>query len=243
MDFVLGLPRKQSGKDVIWVIVDRLTKSGHFLAIHSTYSIEKLAKLYIDEIVRFHGVPVSIVSDRDLRFTSRFWQKFQDALGTNLRFSTTFHPQTDGQSERTIQTLEDMLRACVIDFTRSWDRHLPLVEFTYNNSFQSSIGMAPYEALYGRKCRTPLYWDEVGDRKLFNIIMPPRRGRPPLSRSVGRGKGRSQHRQLDPIKGESVESTFRAAPAAEHIETPPHPPFPPLPTGIPGIPVMPPKAV
>ncbi|WRX25507.1 Integrase [Theobroma cacao] len=169
MDFVLGLPRKQSGKDVIWVIVDRLTKSGHFLAIHSTYSIEKLAKLYIDEIVRFHGVPVSIVSDRDLRFTSRFWQKFQDALGTNLRFSTTFHPQTDGQSERTIQTLEDMLRACVIDFTRSWDRHLPLVEFTYNNSFQSSIGMAPYEALYGRKCRTPLYWDEVDNESVIQF--------------------------------------------------------------------------
>ncbi|EOY08687.1 Uncharacterized protein TCM_023737 [Theobroma cacao] len=131
----------------------------------STYSIEKLAKLYIDEIVRLHGVPVSIVLDRDPRFTSRFWQKFQDALGTNLRLSTTFHPQTDGQSERTIQTLEDMLRACVIDFTGSWDRHLPLVEFT----FQYSIGMAPYEALYGRKCQTPLCWDELGDRKLFNV--------------------------------------------------------------------------
>ncbi|WRX23577.1 Reverse transcriptase domain - like 10 [Theobroma cacao] len=169
MDFVLGLPRTQRGKDAIWVIVDRLTKSAHFLAVHSTYSIEKLAQLYIDEIVRLHGVPVSIVSDRDPRFTSRFWPKFQEALGTKLKFSTAFHPQTDGQSERTIQTLEDMLRACVIDFIGSWDRHLPLVEFAYNNSFQSSIGMAPYEALYGRKCRTPLCWDEVGERKLVSV--------------------------------------------------------------------------
>ncbi|WRX12418.1 Integrase [Theobroma cacao] len=109
MDFVLGLPRTWSGKDAIWVIVDKLTKYAQFLAIHSTYSIEKLAKLYIDKIMRLHGVPVSIVSDRDPRFTSRFWSKFQEALETNLRFSTTFHPQTNGQSERTIQTLEDML--------------------------------------------------------------------------------------------------------------------------------------
>ncbi|WRX24310.1 Reverse transcriptase domain - like 10 [Theobroma cacao] len=152
IDFVLGLSRTESGKDVIWVIVDRLTKSTHFLAIHSTYSIEKLAKLYIDEIVKLHGVPVST-----------------DALETKLRFSTAFHSQTDGQSERTIQTLKDMLQACVIDFIGSCDRHLPLVEFAYNNSFQSSIGMAPYEALYGRKCRTPLCWDEVGERKLFNV--------------------------------------------------------------------------
>ncbi|KAK6229056.1 hypothetical protein SCA6_018007 [Theobroma cacao] len=157
------------GKDAIWVIVDRLTKSAHFLAVHSTYSIEKLAQLYIDEIVRLHGVPVSIVSYRDPRFTSRFWPKFQEALETKLKFSTAFHPQTDGQSERTIQTMEDTLRACVVDFLGSWDRHLPLVEFAYNNSFQSSIGMAPYEALYGRKCRTPLCWDEVGEKKLVSV--------------------------------------------------------------------------
>ncbi|WRX30253.1 Reverse transcriptase domain - like 10 [Theobroma cacao] len=156
-------------KDAIWVIVDRLTKSAHFLAVHSTYSIEKLAQLYIDEIVRLHGVPVSIVSDRDPRFTSQFWPKFQEALGTKLKFSTAFHPQTDGQSERTIQTLEDMLRACDIDFIGSWDRHLPLVEFAYNNSFQFSIDMAPYEALYGRKCHTPLCGDEVGERKLVSV--------------------------------------------------------------------------
>ena len=102
MDFVVGLPRTHSGHDAIWVIVDRLTKSAHFLAVKNTYPLEKMAQIYVDEIVRLHGAPESIVSDRDPRFTSKFWPKLQDALGTQLNFSTTFHPQTDGQSERTI---------------------------------------------------------------------------------------------------------------------------------------------
>ena len=166
MDFVVGLLRCQNGYDAIWVIVDRLTKSAHFLPMKNSDSVEKLAELYVKEIVRLHGTPVSIVSDRDPRFTSRFWPSLQRALGIMLHFNTAFHPQTDGQSERTIQTLEDMLRACVLEFKGSWDRHLPLMEFSYNNSYQSSIEMTPYEALYGRKCRTPLCWDEVGERKL-----------------------------------------------------------------------------
>ncbi|GKB65835.1 putative reverse transcriptase domain-containing protein, partial [Tanacetum coccineum] len=116
MDFITKLPRSKSGHDTIWVIVDTLTKSTHFLAIREDYSTEKLAKIYIDEIVVRHGVPVSIISDRDGRFTSRCWQIVQKALGTRLDMSTAYHPQTDKQSERTIQTLEDMLRACVIDF-------------------------------------------------------------------------------------------------------------------------------
>ena len=116
--------------------------------------------------MRLHGVPVSIVSDRDPRFTSRFWPSLQTDLGTRLHFSTAFHPQMDGQSERTIQTLEDMLRACVMEFKGSWDTHLALMEFAYNNSYQTSIEMAPFEALYGRKCRTPVCWDEVGERRL-----------------------------------------------------------------------------
>ncbi|GKE29263.1 putative reverse transcriptase domain-containing protein [Tanacetum coccineum] len=103
-----------------------------------------------------HGVPVSIISDRDSHFTSRFWKSLQEALGTNLDMSTAYHPQTVGQIERTIQTLEDMLHAYVIDFESSWDRHLPLVEFSYNNSYHASIKVAPYEALYGRKCRSPI---------------------------------------------------------------------------------------
>ena len=167
MDFVVGLLKTRSGRDAMWVIVDRLTKFAHFLAINMTFSLDKLARLYVNEVVSRHGVPMSIVSDRDPRFTSRFWKQLQRALGTKLNFSTAFHPQTDGQSERTIQTLEDMLRACVIEFTGSWDEHLPLIEFAYNNSYHSSIEMAPYEALYGRKCRTPVCWDEDGERRLL----------------------------------------------------------------------------
>ncbi|GJY34339.1 putative reverse transcriptase domain-containing protein [Tanacetum coccineum] len=124
-------------------------------------------KVYLDRIVARHGVPVSIISDRDARFTSRLWQTFQKALGTHLDMSTAYHPQTDGQSERTIQTLEDMLRACVMDFGGSWDIHLPLVEFSYNNSFHSSIRCAPFEALYGRKCRSPVLWAEIGEGSLI----------------------------------------------------------------------------
>ena len=169
MDFVIGLSRAQSGYDAIWVIVDRLTKLAHFLAIHNNYSLNQLAELYVDEIVKLHGVPVSIVSDRDPRFTSRFWPKLQKALGTSLHFSTVFHLQTDGQSEKTIQNLEDMLRACVLEFKEDWVKYLSLVEFAYNNSYQTSIGMAPFEALYGRKCRTPICWNEVGERKINNL--------------------------------------------------------------------------
>nr|GEU43390.1 reverse transcriptase domain-containing protein [Tanacetum cinerariifolium] len=116
MDFINKLPRTRSGHDLIWVIVDRLTKSAHFLAIREDYKTEKLARLYINAIIARHGVPVSIISDRDSYFTSRFWKSLQKALGTRLDLSTAYHPETDSQSERTIQTLEDMLRACVMDF-------------------------------------------------------------------------------------------------------------------------------
>ncbi|KAJ9557738.1 hypothetical protein OSB04_012352 [Centaurea solstitialis] len=146
--------------DAIWVIVDRLTKSAIFLPIRESSTAEQLAKIYVDEVVSRHGVPVSIISDRDVRFTSRFWERFHSELGTRLHFSTAYHPQTDGQSERTIQTLEDMLRACVLDFDGSWDTYLPLAEFSYNNSYHSSIGMPPFEMLYGRRCRTPICWGE-----------------------------------------------------------------------------------
>ncbi|GKA34905.1 putative reverse transcriptase domain-containing protein [Tanacetum coccineum] len=128
--------------------------------------MEKLTRLYLKEIVCRHGVPVSIISDQDSHFTSNFWRSLQEALGINLDMSNAYHPQTDGQSERTIQTLEDMLHACVIDFGSSWDRHLPLVEFSYNNSYHASIKAAPYEALYRRECRSPVCWSEVGDSQL-----------------------------------------------------------------------------
>jgi hypothetical protein len=169
MDFVVALPKTQRKFDSIWVIVDRLTKSAHFIPVKTTYDVPKLAEVYISEIVRLHGVPSSIVSDRDPKFTSRFWNALHDALGTRLRLSSAYHPQTDGQTERTIQSLEDLLRACVLDHSGSWDNLLPLIEFTYNNSFHASIGMAPYEALYGRKCRTPLCWYQNGE----NLILGP----------------------------------------------------------------------
>ena len=107
------------------------------------------------------------MSDRDPRFTAQFWKSFVKAMGTRLTMSTTFHPQTDGQSERTIQVLEDMLRAFVLDHKGSWEEHLPLVEFAYNNSYQVSIQMAPYEALYGRPCRSPLCWIEVRESSII----------------------------------------------------------------------------
>ncbi|GKB61648.1 putative reverse transcriptase domain-containing protein [Tanacetum coccineum] len=128
--------------------------------------METLTRLYIKEIVLRHEVSISIISDRDSHFTSRLWQSIQNALGTQLDMSTTYHPETDGQSERTIQILEDILRACVIDFRKGWERHLPLVEFSYNNSYHASIKATPFEALYGRKCRSPVYWAKVGDVQL-----------------------------------------------------------------------------
>ncbi|GJR61779.1 putative reverse transcriptase domain-containing protein [Tanacetum coccineum] len=166
MDFVTKLPRTAAGQDTIWVIVDRLTKSAHFLPMREDDTLEKLTRQYLKEVVSKHGVPVSIISDRDGKFTSHFWKSLHKALGTRLDMSTAYHPETDGQSERTIQTLEDMLRACVLDFGKGWDKHLPLVEFSYNNSYHTSIKAAPFEALYGRKCRSPICWAEVGDSQL-----------------------------------------------------------------------------
>ncbi|GKD43742.1 putative reverse transcriptase domain-containing protein [Tanacetum coccineum] len=166
MDFVTKLPRSSQGYDTIWVIVDRLTKSAIFLPMRETDPLEKLAKMYLKEVVARHGIPVSIICDRDPRFASNFWKSLQKALGTSLDMSTAYHPETDGQSERTIQTLEDMLRACVIDFGKGWVDHLSLVEFSYNNSYHASIKAAPFEALYGRKCRSPVCWAEVGQVQL-----------------------------------------------------------------------------
>ncbi|GJT75287.1 putative reverse transcriptase domain-containing protein [Tanacetum coccineum] len=137
MDFVTKLPRTQSGNDTIWEIIDRLTKSAHFLPMRENEPMDKLARL-----------------------------SFKKAMGTQLDMSTGYHPQTDGQSERTIQTLEDMLRACVIDFGNGWERHLPLIEFPYNNSYHASIKAATFEALYGRKCRSPVCWAEFKDAQL-----------------------------------------------------------------------------
>ena len=117
--------------------------------------------------MKLHGAPKSIISDRGTQFTSHYWKSFQRALGTKVKLSTTSHPRTDGLAERAIQTLEDMLRSCVINYKGSWDDHLPLIEFAYNNSFHASIGMTPYEAFYGRRCRSPIGWYEVGEASII----------------------------------------------------------------------------
>nr|GEW19968.1 putative reverse transcriptase domain-containing protein [Tanacetum cinerariifolium] len=148
---------------------DRLTKSAYFLPIRENDPLDKLARLYLNRIVARHGIPVSIICDHDGRFTTIFWRSFKKTLGTDISMSTAYHPETDGQSERTIQTLEDMLRACVIDFGKGWVKHLPLAEFLYNNSYHVSIKAAPYEALYGRKCQSPPMEFEVGDKVMLKV--------------------------------------------------------------------------
>jgi hypothetical protein len=159
MDFIVGLPNTSQHHDSIWVIVDRLTKTTHFLPVHTTHRTEKYAEIYIDQIVCLHGIPRTIVSDRGAPFVARFWEQPQESLGTHVIRSSAYHPQTDSQTERVNQILEDMLRACVLHYGKDWDKCLSLAEFSYNNSYRSSLKMAPFEALYGRRCRTPLNLD------------------------------------------------------------------------------------
>jgi len=149
------------------VIVGRLTKLTHFVPIKTGMSVARLVEIYIEQIVILHGIPSSIVSDRDPKFTSTSWESLQAALRTKLRLSSAYHPHIDGKMESTIQSLEDLLRACVLEQGVSWVECLPLIEFSYNNSFHSSIGMTPFEALYGQRCRTLLCWYELGESALL----------------------------------------------------------------------------
>ncbi|GJU62706.1 putative reverse transcriptase domain-containing protein [Tanacetum coccineum] len=162
MDFVTKLPKSSQGYDTVWVIVDRLTKSAIFIPMRETDPMDKLARLYLKEVVTRHGILVSIICDCVPRFTSNFWRSLQNALGTSLDMSTAYHPLTNGKIERTIQTLKDMLRSCAIEFGKGWVYHLSLVEFSYHNSYHASIKAAPFEALYGRKCHSIVCWAEVG---------------------------------------------------------------------------------
>jgi hypothetical protein len=147
MNFIMGLPRTQSDYDSIWVIVDRLTKVAHFIPVKTTYSRLQLAELYMSRIVCLNGVPKKIVFDRGTQFTLMFWEKLHETFDTQLRFSSACHLQTDGQTKRVIQILEDMLRACDLHYGRSWDESLSYAEFSYNNSYQESLKMAPFEML------------------------------------------------------------------------------------------------
>jgi hypothetical protein len=167
MDFIVGLPCTSLGYNSIWVIVYCLTKSAHFIPIATTYKIEKYAELYISHIVRYHGIPKTNISDRGTIFIAHFWEQLHECLGTHLIRSSAYHPQTDGQMERVNQIIEDMLCACVLMDGPKWDKHLPLAEFSYNNSYQDNIKISPFEALYGRPYRTLLSWSEYGDRVMF----------------------------------------------------------------------------
>jgi transposase InsO family protein len=153
MDFIVGLSRTQSSYDSIWVTMDQLTKVSHFIPIKTTYSGPQLAELYMSRIVCLHGVPKKFVSDRGTQFTSKFWKRLHETLDTQLCFSSLYHPQT----KRVNQILEDMMRACALQYGRSWDKSLPYAEFSCNNSYQESLKMAPFGMLYGRRCRTPLF--------------------------------------------------------------------------------------
>jgi hypothetical protein len=167
MDFIVGLPRTQQGHDSIWVIMDQLTKVAHFIPVKTTYSRTQLAELYMSRIVCLHGVPKKIVSDRGTQFTLKFWERLHETLDTQLRFCSTYHPQIDGQTKRVNQILEDMLRGCALQYGRSWDKSRSYAEFSYNNSYQESLKMAPFEMMYGRRCRTLLFWSEARERKVF----------------------------------------------------------------------------
>jgi hypothetical protein len=147
--------------------VDRLTKVAHFIPVRTTYSRPQLAELYMSRIVCLHRVPKKIVSDTGTQFTLKVWERLEETLDTQLCFSSAYHPQTDGPTERVNQIIEDMLRACALQYRRSWDKSLPYAEFSYNNSYQESLKMAPFEMLYGQRCRTPLFWNETGERKVF----------------------------------------------------------------------------
>jgi hypothetical protein len=165
MDFIVGLPHPRASYDSIWVVVDRLTKAAHFIPVKTTYNSAVLAELYMSRIVCLHGIPKKIILEAPN--LPHFWQQLHEALGTHLKFSSVYHPQIDGQTERINQILEDMLRACALQDKLGWDNRLLYAEFSYNNNYQASLKMSPFEALYGRNCRDPLHWDQPGERQVF----------------------------------------------------------------------------
>jgi hypothetical protein len=171
MDFITGLPTSTRQNDAIMVVVDKLSKSSHFIPIKSTCKAIDIAQVFMKEVFRLHGMPKEIISDRDTKFTSKFWKSLMAGLETKLLFSTAYHPQTDGKTERVNQILEDMLRMHVMHQPRKWEDYLPLVEFAYNNVYQASLKMSPFEVLYGRQCNTPVSWSNLVNRISFGPDM------------------------------------------------------------------------
>jgi transposase InsO family protein len=153
--------------DSVWAIVDRPTRSAHFIPVNTNYNVQKYAEIYVARVLCLYGVLKMILSDRGSQFVACFWEQLCASLGTRLIHSSAYHPQTDGQTERVNQILEDMLSACVLECPGSWDKNLPWAEFSYNNRYQESLKMAPFKALYGRQCHTPLNWIELGEEAIF----------------------------------------------------------------------------
>jgi hypothetical protein len=164
MDLIIGFPRTSKQHDAIMVVVDKLTKAAHFIPLKTTHKTTHVVDIYMREVARLHGIPKTIVSDRDPKFTSKFWKGFFKGFRTNLNFNTTYHPESDGQTKIVNQVIEDMLRMYVMEKPSIWEDYLHLVVFAYNNGYQASLKMSPFEALYGRKCNTPVSWDNPVDR-------------------------------------------------------------------------------
>jgi hypothetical protein len=164
MDFITGLPTSTKQNDAIMVVVDKLRNSAHFIPIESTCKAIDITNVFMKEILRLHGMPKEIVSDRDTKFTSNFWKSLMAGLETKLLFITSYHPQTNGHMERVSQILEDMLRMHVMHQLKKWEDYLTLVEFAYNNDYQESLKMGPFKVLYCRPCNTPVSWSNPVNR-------------------------------------------------------------------------------
>jgi hypothetical protein len=167
IDFITKLPITMKQHDSIMVMVDKLTKETHFIPVNTTHKETHIADIYMKEVARLHGVPKEIVSDIDPKFTSNFWKGLFKGFGTNLNLSTTYNPESDGKTKRTYRIIEDMLRMYVMDQPSKWEDYIHLVEFSYNNGYQASLKMSPFEALYGRKCNTTVSWDNLTDRAVI----------------------------------------------------------------------------
>jgi hypothetical protein len=167
MDLIVDLPRTSRVYNSIWVNMDRLTKSAHFIPVSTTYRVRQYVELYMSHIVRYHGIPKKIISDRGSIFVAHFWEQLHECLGTHLIRSSAYHPQTDRRTEWVNEIIKDMLCTCVLTDGPKWDKHLPLAEFSYNNTYQESIKMSPFEALYRWPYRIPLSWSKSGERVIF----------------------------------------------------------------------------
>jgi hypothetical protein len=167
--FITKLPSKTRQHDSIMVVVEKLTKVVHFVPVNTTHTTTNIAEIYMREISRLHGIPRTIVSDKDKKFTSIFWRGLFKGFGTNINFSIGYHPQSYGEKERVNRIIEDMLRIYVVDKPSKWEDYLHLVEFAYNNGYRASLRMSPFEALYGWKCNTPLSWDN----QEYRVVLGP----------------------------------------------------------------------